>query len=62
MLKKTILMILFVAACLISTDLVITRWCGFNNYLVKGFINGAVLVFTIFLGNILIFKYRLKKK
>ena len=61
MFKKTILMIFFVTACLISADLFLVRLLGFNNYLVNGFINGGVLVLSLFLGNIIIFKYRIKK-
>lgn len=60
MIKKTILMIIFVSACLIAAHLFFNRLLGINNLIVDGFVNGGVLVLSLFLGNILIFKYRIK--
>jgi hypothetical protein len=62
MIKKMILMIIFVSACLITAHLFFIRLLGIDNLIVHGFINGGVLVLSLFLGNILIFKYRINKK
>jgi len=62
MLKKLLIMILFVVCIQILFEIFLISNINSQNDLFIYFLRGIILVVSIFVGNVLIFKYKLKKR